>query len=299
MSKVVVMDWLTAIRLRTLPLAVASAWCGGVLAEINGQGNRWVLYWTILTAVSLQIFSNLANDYGDAYHGADGATRQGPLRMVASGQITPAAMRAGLWVSGAACCLFGLALLGLALPHLDAAVWAWLGWVLLGGGCLAAAFYYTAGARPYGYRGWGDVAVFLFFGLVGVLGSEYLQGGTFGQRSWQAAAALGLWCGMVLNLNNMRDIETDIAAGKYTLAARLGRDKAKFYHAGMALIAWLLWWLWLPVGKGYLNGFSAAATLWHLYWVFRPQTGGRLDKLLPQWSLTVLAWVALLWGTCV
>ena len=299
MMSIALTDWLAAIRLRTLPLAISSVWCGALLAELNGYGDSTILYWSIFTAVSLQIFSNLANDYGDACNGADHYGRQGPPRMVAAGRISAKSMRGALWLFGLVCCSSGLYLLAQALPNLNAAVGTWLGWLLLGVGCLAAAFYYTAGSRPYGYRGWGDGAVFLFFGLIGVLGTEYLHAGLLNQDSWMAAAGLGLWCSMVLNLNNMRDIESDLAAEKYTLAARLGLPCAKAYHSLMALFAWLLWWAWLPLGQGYLIIFSVVATMWHLYWLYSDHTLFTLDKLLPQWSLTVLAWVALLWLMCV
>ena len=157
-------DWLAAGRLRTLPLAVASAGCGGLLAQLNGHGNRSVLVLSVLTA---------------------------PLRMVASERISVRAMRRALYWCALACCLSGLGLLAQALPYSGGTPAVWLLWLLLGITCLAAAFYYTAGRAPYGYRGWGDAAVFVFFGLIGVLGSEYLHGGVVGAHSWLAAAALG------------------------------------------------------------------------------------------------------------
>lgn len=299
MKDVAFSDWLAAGRLRTLPLAVASAGCGGLLAQLNGYGNRSVLVLSVLTAVLLQIFSNLANDYGDARNGADYSGRRGPLRMVASGRISVQAMRAGLCWCALACCLSGLLLLTQALPYLGGTSAVWLLWLLLGISCLAAAFYYTAGRAPYGYRGWGDAAVFVFFGLIGVLGSEYLHGGVVGAHSWLAAAALGVWCSMVLNLNNMRDIDSDLAAGKYTVAARLGLRHAKIYHAALALAAWCLWWLWLPVGYGWLKAVLTAATVWHVYRLTQAEVPHGLDKLLAQWSLTILGWVVLLWLVCV
>lgn len=293
-------SWINAARLRTLPLALASTSCGCLLAALQ-QRHHWpTSLLIILTAVSLQIFSNFANDYGDAQNGADSANRQGPQRMVASGQISRHAMQTGLLLSAVVCCLLGLALLLTALPVLAQTDWLdWLLWLLLGASALTAAYHYTAGRHPYGYAGLGDVAVFLFFGWLAVLGSEYLHTGSLNSHSWLPASAMGLWCSMVLNLNNMRDIPSDLSAGKLTLAVRLGLRRAKYYHLALATTAALLWsvWLWFyfsGASHAFLQVFILAFTLIHLKLLKNTSSPDALDALLPQWSITVLVWIGLL-----
>ncbi len=293
--------WLQAARLRTLPLAAASILCGGVIAKSGGSFSCLTLTLSLVTALALQIFSNFANDYGDACHGADSPLRKGPERMVASGRISLRKMRLALAVSALLCCLLGILLLAATLPAIHTArPHAWLLWLLLGAAAIGAAFTYTAGIRPYGYRGWGDIAVLLFFGWLGVLGSAYLHSGSLHIATLLPATALGLWCGMVLNLNNMRDIDSDLAAGKRTIAARLGLHRAKHYHTALLLGAALLWWLWLPQAfddntQGRLKILLAVLSIIHLYFLGKAQSCSALDRLLPQWSLSILAWVAALW----
>ncbi|VEJ20508.1 1,4-dihydroxy-2-naphthoate octaprenyltransferase [Neisseria animaloris] len=293
--------WLAAARLRTLPLAAASALCGSVSAALNQQSNPPVLVLCVMTAVALQIFSNLANDYGDACNGADSAARRGPERMVGAGHISRTAMKRGLVAAAVICCALGISLLAAALPSIGmSGLQNWLLWLLLGAAAVAAAFAYTAGKNPYGYVGLGDLAVLVFFGWLGVLGCEYLQTGRLNAWSWLPATALGLWCSMVLNINNMRDIDSDSAAGKTTVAVRLGLRRAKLYHTALLAAAGLMWWRWLPryfstTSVSRLHAFLLAASLIHLYFLKKAQSCAQLDKLLPQWSITVLLWVLLLW----
>lgn len=295
--------WIHAARLRTLPLSAAATLCGCLTAALQ-QPLHWpTAVLAVATALALQIFSNLANDYGDAQNGADSAGRQGPPRMVASGRISRDAMQKGLVISAGLCCLLGIALLATALPALaQSSGTDWLLWLLLGIMALAAAYGYTAGRRPYGYIGFGDAAVFVFFGWLAVLGSEYLHTGRLNADSWLPASAMGLWCTMVLNLNNMRDIEHDWASGKRTLAARLGLRRAKHYHRALALTAAVCWSVWLAHWfHGFewlvLQVFMLAATFVHLNLLNNTPSSTELDKLLPQWSITVLAWVTALWLT--
>lgn len=288
--------WLAAARLRTLPLATATVLCGGLLAALEHAFRADIFLLCLSTALGLQIFSNLANDYGDAQNGADLGRRQGPPRMVAGGYLSRAAMQRGMLATALFCCVSGGLLLYRALPvitHTGLPLW-----LALGTACLTAAYRYTAGSKPYGYLGGGDAAVWLFFGLVGVLGTAYLQTGHLPAHGWLAASALGLWCTMVLNLNNMRDIDNDRAAGKYTIAARLGLRRAKGYHALLAVTAALQWGSWLhltlPDSQAVFLPILLLLTAVHLWQLSRRQ-GAMLDRLLPQWSLTTLLWVALLW----
>ncbi|WP_447957003.1 1,4-dihydroxy-2-naphthoate octaprenyltransferase [Vreelandella sp. EE7] len=241
--------WLLAARPRTLPLACASILLGSGLAAQQGSFETGIFVLTLLTAMSLQILSNLANDYGDAASGADDDARIGPVRAVSSGLMTAAAMRRGMVVTAGAAAVLGswllLAAFGGQWGHI-------LAFLLLGAASLLAAITYTVGlgGKPYGYRGLGDIAVFLFFGLLGVLGTYYLHTQHISGLSILPAAACGLLCTAVLNVNNVRDIESDARNGKLTLAVKLGRESALRYHwalLGTALLLTLAYLLLLPV----------------------------------------------------
>lgn len=228
--------WLLAARLRTLPLACASILLGAGLAAGHDAFDVATLSLALLTAVLLQTLSNLANDYGDAVSGIDGSARIGPRRAVVSGLISPRAMLHAIGLTALAAVVSGLALLYVSFG-VD-----WLRilfFIVLGGVAIIAAITYTMGmgGTPYGYRGGGDVSVFAFFGLLGVLGSYYLF--THGVE-WELllpAASFGLLATAVLNVNNVRDIESDAANGKITLAVRLGRRRAIVYHWGLLVTA--------------------------------------------------------------
>jgi len=251
--------WLLAARLRTLPLACSSILLGAGLAASRGAFDGTIMALALLTAILLQILSNLANDYGDAVSGADNSQRIGPQRAVVSGLITKQQMCVAMALTALAAVVSGLLLLGCAFDGQWRQILAFVG---LGGAAIVAAITYTVGKTPYGYRGFGDISVFLFFGLLGVLGSYYLF---THQLAWDVllpATACGLLATAVLNINNVRDIETDAASGKITLAVRLGRTRAITYHwvllgaALLATIAFILtqpasfWpWIFLPAMK--------------------------------------------------
>ena len=219
--------WLLAARLRTLPLACSSVLLGSGLAA-HADAFRWPLFLLcLLTAILLQVLSNLANDYGDAVSGADLAGRVGPTRAVATGLITARQMQLAMGLTALAAVVSGLALLWSAFVDDWPALLAFIGFGAL---ALVAAVTYTVGRRPYGYRGFGDLSVFLFFGLLGVMGSYYLY---THQLSWSLllpAASCGLLATAVLNINNIRDRVSDAASGKVTLAVRLGASRARNYH---------------------------------------------------------------------
>ena len=285
--------WLAAARLRTLPLACAVTLCGALFAKQYHVYQPSVFWLSIATAIALQIFSNFANDYGDALHGADHDRSQAPMRMVAAGKISPTAMRIALVLHALVCCLLGIALLNAAASQ------HWGIWLLLGASALVAAYTYTAGNKPYGYAGLGDLAVFVFFGWLGVAGSATLHSGQFQLLVLLPASALGCWCVMVLNLNNMRDRISDQQAGKRTLAVRLGARAAQHYHALLAGIALLCWLGFLGQHFAphifWLSGLLLALTSQHIIAVYRTPTAAAFDRLLPQWSGTILLWVCLLW----
>jgi len=231
-----IQPWLKAFRLRTLPLALSSIAMGSFLAA-GANAFQWKIFLLcVLTTVSLQILSNLANDYGDSVHGADSADRKGPSRAVQSGAITPSAMRKAMGVFVALSLASGIALLLTAFGTEWNAI---LFFVALGVLCILAAVAYTVGNKPYGYMGLGDISVLIFFGLVGVLGSYYLFAKDLSWPLVLPALSCGLFSIGVLNINNMRDIESDRKAGKYSIPVRIGKENAGKYHWMLICIALL------------------------------------------------------------
>ncbi|MCE7518614.1 1,4-dihydroxy-2-naphthoate polyprenyltransferase [Vreelandella titanicae] len=241
--------WVLAARPRTLPLACASILLGSGLAASVDALNMAVLVLALLTAIALQVLSNLANDYGDAASGADDEQRIGPARAVSSGLLSAEKMRTGMIIAATVAALLGLLLLVAAFGNQWGQI---LIFILLGAAALLAAVTYTVGlgGTPYGYRGFGDIAVFVFFGLLGVLGTYYLHVQQLSWLPFLPAAACGLLATAVLNVNNVRDIESDARNGKITVAVRLGRTKAIRYHwalLGLALLLTLNYLVALPV----------------------------------------------------
>ena len=219
--------WITAFRLRTLPLALSSIGMGSFLAASEGQFNIWIFVFCSLTTILLQVLSNLANDYGDSIHGADHSERSGPSRMVQSGAITIVQMRSAIVLMSILAFSSGIALLYISFGwNLE----SFLFFLVLGVLAIIAAIAYTAGNKPYGYMGLGDLSVMIFFGLVGVLGSFYLYTQRLELHYLLPAYACGAFAVGVLNVNNIRDIESDRKAGKYSVPVRIGRENAVKYH---------------------------------------------------------------------
>lgn len=285
--------WISAFRLRTLPLALSCIGMGSFIAAAN-EAFRWDIFaLCALTTVLLQILSNLANDYGDSIHGADHAERIGPARAVQSGQISALSMRNALYLFVALCLVSGIALLIVAFGMNVKAILFFFGLGLLS---IVAAMAYTVGKKPYGYVGLGDVSVLIFFGIVGVLGSQYLFTQTFSWLMVLPALSCGLFATAVLNINNIRDIESDRKAGKYSLPVRMGRDKAVVYH-----------WLLLMVGFGLVVVFTVLTYQAWSQWLFvavlpflmrngfaiSRKQGRELDPYLKQMALSTLLFVAL------
>jgi 1,4-dihydroxy-2-naphthoate polyprenyltransferase len=220
--------WVNAARPRTLPLALASILMGTALAAAQGFFSWPVALLCVLTAVLLQILSNLANDYGDSLHGADHGERQGPQRAVQSGLVTQVEMRRAIAVTVMLTVVAGLGLLWFAFGR-DGLLLTVL-FILLGAAAIGAAITYTAGKMPYGYAGLGDLAVLAFFGWVGVAGSYFVQTTTINWLIFWPATACGLLAVAVLNVNNIRDMESDRMAGKFSIPVRLGLPRARLYH---------------------------------------------------------------------
>lgn len=229
--------WIQAFRLRTLPLALANAVTGSFIALADG-GFRWsVFILTILTISFLQILSNLANDYGDAISGKDTKERVGPQRVTATGMVTQSQIRKMIFSFVVFSFCSGTALIFIGLNNVS---WKLiLLFFVLGIVAIWAALKYTLGRNPYGYKGLGDIFVFIFFGLVGVMGTYYLHTHWLEISLFYPAAAIGLLSTGVLNINNLRDIETDAKTGKNTLAVKNGPGFAKAYHLMLVSAAML------------------------------------------------------------
>lgn len=293
MEKVLVMKsldiWLKAFRPRTLLLVVAGTLSAAAVALPYGI-NYIALTLVLLTALSLQILSNISNDYGDTKHGADSDERIGPTRVVQAGLISSVAMRKAIVAASIITIILG-GLLTFYTYRMVGPIY-FSAFVLAGAAAIWAAIAYTATSKPYGYVGLGDIMVFVFFGLVMVVGGSWLMAGLFIVESLFVGVGLGFLATAVLNINNMRDLQTDQAGGKLTVAVRLGPHKARYYHSALIIAAivaftvfsilrspgWLSW-LWLltvPLLMGHV--LSVNRTPPHL-----------LDRLLPQLVLLTSA----------
>ncbi|HLZ17625.1 MAG TPA: 1,4-dihydroxy-2-naphthoate polyprenyltransferase [Cyclobacteriaceae bacterium] len=224
--------WLEAFRLRTLPLSLSCIGMGGFLAAAQNKFSGLIFFLCCSTTIFLQILSNLANDYGDTVNGADHAQRRGPQRAVQSGAVSQGQMKNAILIFIALSLVSGTELLYAALGF---ELKSFLFFLALGLLSIAAAIAYTVGRRPYGYVGLGDLSVLVFFGLVGVMGSQYLFTKTFSPLQILPALSCGFFSIAVLNINNIRDIESDRQAGKFSIPVRIGKEKAIQYH-------WVLLW---------------------------------------------------------
>ncbi len=221
--------WLGAMRLRTLPLALSSIIAGIALSMERGTVELLPAILTVLTTIFLQVLSNFANDYGDFKNGADNTERIGPKRAVQSGVISAHQMKNAIILLVVLSLISGISLLWLTLGNRGLFVEALI-LLVVGLGAIAAAIKYTAGKNPYGYKGWGDFFVFLFFGIVGVGGTTYLLAGNIQWSDGFMMLIVGCLSTAVLNLNNLRDHENDAKAGKNTLVVKWGFQDGKFYH---------------------------------------------------------------------
>jgi 1,4-dihydroxy-2-naphthoate polyprenyltransferase len=245
-----------AARVRTLPAAVAPVLVGTALAGYAGVFHPLRFVAALIGAVFIQVGTNLSNDYSDARRGADTEDRLGPVRVTAGGLVPPRTVLVATYVS------FGVAVLA------GAYLVAVAGWELLlvGAASILAGVLYTGGPRPYGYEGLGELFVFLFFGIVAVAGSYFVQVKHLHWEAFALAVPVGLIAAGILVVNNFRDTDTDRRAGKRTLAVRLGRQRTRALFSAIIYLAYLLapvtWWfgpltawlllpwLTLPLGAG-------------------------------------------------
>lgn len=235
--------WLKAARLRTLPLATGAILLGSFLAAYEYAFSWSVFVLTLLTAVLLQVLSNFANDYGDFQKGTDQAAQRAD-RALSSGMLKPDDMKKGMLITGVLAFGTGIGLLILSFGKVSP---GFIIFLVLGLLAIAAAIKYTTGKNAYGYKGLGDLFVLLFFGPVAVGGTFYLMTGQLPSNLWIPSTGFGLLCAAVLNINNLRDIESDKSSGKYTLAVRLGFKKGVGYQYALVFLALLLFALFARV----------------------------------------------------
>lgn len=232
-------SWLYAFRLRTLPLAFSSIITGSSIAFVDNRGHfNWLVFaLCLITTLLLQILSNLANDYGDSEKGTDNDERIGPKRAVQQGLLSFAEIKRGIFITVVLCLVAGCTLIYEATKGLDLSYGIFF--FLLGLAAIAAAIKYTVGKGAYGYMGLGDVFVLLFFGLVGVCGSYYLMAHQLHYSVLLPALTIGLFASGVLNLNNMRDRESDAKAGKNSLVVKIGLANARRYHIALIVFGFI------------------------------------------------------------
>ncbi len=247
--------WVEGARLRTLPLAIAPVALGAGIAKADSAFNLGLTLLALAVALFLQIGVNFANDYSDGIRGTD-TKRVGPLRLTGSGSTKPEL------VKNTAFAFFGLAALaGLAIVLITGFWWL----IAVGVACIVAAWYYTGGKKPYGYSGFGEIAVFVFFGLVATVGTTYIQTRSVDQTSLILGSALGLFASAVLMVNNIRDRELDQHVGKRTLAVKIGATWSKVLFLAM---------LWLPMVLLTLVAlvYPSLALVWFIVLLLAPAT---------------------------
>ncbi|NEW25622.1 1,4-dihydroxy-2-naphthoate polyprenyltransferase [Nocardia cyriacigeorgica] len=279
-------QWIEGARPRTLPNAIAPVIAGtGAAASIDGLV-WWKAILALLVSLALIIGVNYANDYSDGIRGTDDE-RVGPLRLVGSGLASPAAVRTAAIVSLGVGAVFGLILVVLT-------AW-WL--VLIGAACLAGAWFYTGGSKPYGYSGFGEIAVFVFFGLIGVLGTQFVQAERIDWVGAVLAVAVGAFSSAVLVANNLRDIRTDTESGKVTLAVKLGDPRTRTLHLVLLAVPFVATLLLVARSPFALVGLLAIPLAVRANAPVRGGRGGlELIPALRDSGLALLAWSVLTAG---
>ncbi|MFE3867214.1 1,4-dihydroxy-2-naphthoate octaprenyltransferase [Flavobacterium sp. LS2P90] len=292
--------WIQAARLRTLPLSVSGIIVGSMYALANPTDNvltptevfNWRLFgFAILTTLGLQILSNFANDYGDGMKGTDNEDRVGPKRAIQSGVISPQAMKRAIIITSLLTLLSAILLIYYAFA--DTNIWYSLFFLALGLLSIVSAIRYTVGNTAYGYRGYGDIFVFVFFGLVSTLGVNFLYSKQFDFVLLLPASAIGLLSVGVLNLNNMRDEASDRKSNKNTIVVKIGAAKAKKYHYFLVITAMVLVVVFALISHfhfdQYLFLLAYIPLTKHLINVYKNQFPKALDPELKKLALSTFA----------
>lgn len=263
-------QWVAGARIRTLPAAFSPVVAGTGAAAAVEAANIGRALLALVVAVALQLGVNYSNDYSDGVRGTDDE-RVGPFRLVGSGAATPAAVRAAAWIC------FGVAgVTGLILVVLTEQWWL----LLIGALAVAAAWFYTGGRSPYGYRGLGEVSVFIFFGLVAVAGTTYVQTERLTATSIISGVAIGLLACAIMLVNNLRDAPTDAASGKRTLAVFLGEKRSRLTYLMLLSVPFALAVLLSIAGRPW--ALLALLALPMAIWTARPvRHGARGRALIP------------------
>lgn len=278
-------QWVQGARPRTLPAAIAPVIVGTGAAYAIGQTVWGYALLALVVSVSLQVGVNYANDYSDGIRGTD-AERVGPVRLVGQDLANPSDVKLAAFV-----CFFLAGLFGLALVALSQ---AWL-MLLVGALCIVAAWYYTGGSRPYGYRGLGELSVFVFFGLVATLGTTYTQAGEVTWVALFGAVGVGALAMAILVANNLRDIPTDEAGGKRTLAVRLGDSRTRLFYIALVVVSLLAVVACAVRYPTALLALPAYAMLWPTLRALRSGAAGRdLVPVLARTGQFQLVWSLLL-----
>jgi len=287
--------WIAAARLRTLPLSVSGIIIGTGIAASKGHFNIVIGVLALLTTISFQILSNFANDYGDGVKGTDNKDRIGPARAVQTGAITSGQMKKAIYTMVVISFILSALLIYIAFGSRDPKIS--LFFLVLGILAIVAAIKYTVGNSAYGYHGFGDVFVFVFFGLVSVIGSYFLY---TREGDWSLifpAFAIGLLSTGVLNLNNMRDRESDKASGKNTLVVKIGAEFSKYYHYYLLISAMFFSTVYLiinyqaPVNFIFFIAFIPITL--HLIRVYKNRDPKKLDPELKKLALSTFLFALL------
>ena len=294
-----IQPWIQAARLRTLPLSISGILVGSAYAYYQ-HTFEWIIFVLALcTTLSFQILSNFANDYGDGIKGTD-ANRIGEKRLVASGEITSAQMKKAIIINSVIAFVLAVALIYFAFGQ-ENFVYTFT-FLVLGMASIAAAIKYTVGNNAYGYSGFGDVFVFIFFGLVAVIGSNFLYSQHIDIKLFLPATAIGMLSTAVLNLNNMRDIENDRIANKNTLVVKFGLKWAKKYQHFLIIVPFLCLFVF-SIGvktKIFLSFFVFIFFLMHLEKVRKSTSAVDFDPELKKvalgtFVLSILIWISFLY----
>jgi len=300
--------WVEAARLRTLPLSVSGIIVGSMYALAYPTANvltptevfNWQLFgFAILTTLGLQVLSNFANDYGDGIKGTDNEDRIGPKRAIQSGVISPQAMKRAIIITSVLTFISAVLLIYFAFGETN--IGYSIFFLILGLLAIASAIRYTVGNTAYGYRGYGDLFVFVFFGLVSTLGVNFLYSKELDYKLFLPAIAIGFLSVGVLNLNNMRDEESDRKSGKNTIVVKIGGAKAKKYHYFLVISAMILVLVFAVLNNFQFDQYIFVVAYFplisHLITVYKNKDPKKLDPELKKLAISTFL-LSLLLSLC-